>query len=119
MQISKAQHDNWVETIQDLTNKEGEARAIARDQRNQINNFNEILDKVVRAATGQPIIQHRDLTAQAMGVNYGSHEHHCTPPTEVEELRSELALARAVNVTLESQLSAAVAVATFAKEHKA
>lgn len=123
MQISRAQHDEWIETIQDLTAKESEARNAARDLQRQVNNFDEILDKVVRAARGLPIIQNRNVDPMAMigsnyrGDNVGGHQ--CTIPGELEVLRWELSAARMTIVALETQLAGTVAIAEFAKEHKA
>lgn len=119
MQISKAQHDEWVSTIQTLTEQVRSERDERLHARRQTENFNEILDKIVRAATGQPINQNRDLNVANFGSGYQGNEHRCVMPGEIEVLRSDLALAQEVIIRLESQVAAAVAVAMFAKEHKA
>jgi len=94
-----------------------------RDLRNQVETFNEILDKITRAANGWSIVQDRNVSTYSYAApaqsNYGYNEpHSCTPPT------AEVIQARMIDdlfaklVTLESKLAAVIAISSFAKEHK-
>lgn len=120
MQISKEKFDGFVEEIHNLTQKEREARDIARDLQRQVNNFDEILEKIIRAAQGAPLIQRGDVGYGAMtpGYGYGDGSHQCQPPTAQELQARMLDEQFSRNVDLQSRVSAVIAVATFAKEHK-
>jgi hypothetical protein len=120
MQISKEQFDGWVQEIQDLTKKLNDQIAYGRDRQNKINNFDAILTKIIRAAQGIPLIQSDDLGYGVMTPNFMGHDpHRCQPPTS-EELQAEMLKNQTTyNAELQSRIAAVIAVAQFAKEHKA
>lgn len=80
--------------------------------------FDRILDKVEKAAVGLPLTLHEG----GYGNINGSSEHHgCCPDrlTEEEKREREFVYLRERLIEAERRLSAVVAVAQFAKEHKA
>lgn len=89
----------------------------------RVRSFDEILDKIVRAANGQPLERNRDRDGMGyMGTHHGAYleatgdqprpsksERH---EREVRDLHDRIAM-------LEARLAAATAIATFARVHKA
>lgn len=126
MQISKVKYDEMVDEIENLKAQVQYGREQRLIFERSLGTVDDILSKIVRAATGLPInVNHGmnpGLTPGDFGVNYaGSNQnmHRCEPPSELEMLRWELSSARDGLSTMEMRLAAVIAVAEFAKEHKA
>lgn len=87
----------------------------------RVQRFDDILDKIVRAANGLPLIEDHNRGDYGMSPGYITsmdNGHRCEPPTTEEVQRNEIATLNERVVGLESRLAAVVAVATFAKDHK-
>lgn len=123
MNISKTDYDKLVAERDYLEARHAELRDTVRDQTIQMNNFDEILDKIGRAAHGYPIVMDRNSGVNGMTPGYyGGHQgeqHQCQVPGEIEVLRYDLLIANQIRTELERQLAAVKAIAEFAKEHKA
>lgn len=125
MQISKETHNQMTTTISTLERELRLANTTIRTLETANHTFDEILDKIVRAARGlELIVRHSDGTYgyslpmhAGMYTNDGGHQ--CTPPTPEQIQARMIDDLFARQVELEKKLAAVIAVATFAKEHKA
>jgi hypothetical protein len=120
MQITREKFEELSSEAESWKERCKRSEELNQRQAHQIETFNSILDKIVRAARGLPIIMNRDMDSMVMNGSYmgDNHGHQCTIPGELEVLRRELSLSHMTVVTLETQLASAVAIAEFAKEHK-
>jgi hypothetical protein len=100
------------------------ARSYGDRQEARIVQFDRILDDIVSAAQGMPLGRRDDRNAMALGSypgSYGYEPQRCIHdyPSETERLEAQLRDCRAQLLGQERHLAAVVAVAIFAKEHKA
>lgn len=122
MQISKEHFEFLNGKIETLERTLGEERETKLFLAQQVRSFNEILDKIVRAAKGLPIIQSTDGHSIRYGEANRSFEgdfHRCSPPTPEEHFTNELRTFQEQVIFLSDRLAAVTAIAEFAKEHKA
>lgn len=126
MNISQSKYKELTDEIENLKAQVQYGKENRLILERSLNTVDDILSKIVRAATGLPInVNHGmnpGLTPGEMGVAYnGSSQnmHRCEPPSELEMLRWELSSARDGLSMMEMRLAAVIAIAEFAKEHKA
>lgn len=107
--------------LQDLVDAANEAESLERNARQvaqaKVAQFDTILDKIIRAAEGRPLIDDRN-NFYGNGGYMHSDMHRCQPPTVEEVLREQVTALNDRVVGLESRLAAVVAVTQFAKAHK-
>lgn len=121
MQITREKFEELSSEAESWKERCKRAEELNQRQAHQLETFNEILSKIVRAAQGQPIIQRGDVEyggTLSPGYGYGDSGHRCTPPTTEEIQTQMLEEQHARNTDLQSRVSAVIAVAQFAKEHK-
>lgn len=116
-QVKLDELNRTIEELQGVNNRDVTLRALMKKE---IDNFDEILDKIVRAANGGPINTSRGYDyGQVVGSNYDGPSHRCTPFTTEEIRAAEIEGLREQTMMLAERLAAVSAIAQFAREHKA
>lgn len=121
MNITKAEYDRLQTEIEGLQQAHMHTRDKNLVLEKKILNFDEILDKIVRASNGVPLMQSDVGAFGSLNVpaHYDNGSHRCTPFTPEEMRQGELEGLREQTMMFAEQLAAVRAIATFAKEHKA
>lgn len=122
MQISKEVFDEMEGMIQSLKEEVAEDQETRLQLRAQLSTFDEILEKITRAADGWPLINARNGNVAGydnVGMSRYERPHRCVPFTPEELRQGELEALREQSMMFAERLAAVKAVAQFAKEHKA
>lgn len=117
--ISKAKLDELEASVRAAEGYAKRANDRATEAETKLKAFDAVLDKVERAAQGRPLTDDRNQGGWMHSYGISSEEWQRPKPPLEERQEQEI---RALNeriVGLESRLAAVVAVAQFAKEHKA
>lgn len=117
--ISQAKLDEMADAHESMARQAHELDQRARQAEERVRTFDAILDKVVRAAQGRPMDDHRDSGHYA---NMGAYMAEAGSTRKVKTTERQESEIRDLNgriVDLEARLAAAVAVASFARAHKA
>lgn len=120
MQISKEKLEEMCATkeIMEIQLQQERENKLVLGQ--QIGNFNNILEKIIRAADGLPLTDNSSHGySQTNGYSPHDEQHNCNMPSEIEVLRYQLAILQGQIENLGARLAAVRAVAEFAQEHKA
>lgn len=120
--ISKAKLDELNTELEARGRLASQHHERAETAERKLRQFDSVLDKIVRAAEGRPLTDERNA-----GGNYWGASNYIHPsadgvgrkPKAVELQAQEIRSLNDRIVHLESRLAATVAVATFAKAHKA
>lgn len=119
MNISKHDYEKMRTEIEVLQ----QALAETRDRKHvldaKVSNFDEILDKILRAASGMSLLTSQGYGSVNVGMSHNNETHRCVPYNTEELYHLELAKYREQTVELAERLAAVRAIAEFAKEHKA
>ncbi len=116
--ISQAKLDEMAEAAASLTRQAHDADQRARRAEARVAEFDAILDKVMRAAQGRPLNDNRDGAYYA---NMGGYME-ATGDRKIkaaERHEREVAALNERIIGLEARNAAAIAVASFARSHKA
>lgn len=117
--ISQAKLDEMAAAREDTARQAAKAEAQAREAEARVRAFDGILDKVVRAAEGRPLIEDRNM---GYGGGYMGSMIEANGQRKLKTVERQEQEIRSLNervVALEARLAATVAVATFARAHKA
>lgn len=119
MQISKESFEKMNSEVEYLEREMKKERSKKEYLEKMVITFDHILEKIVRAAEGVPLIQDdRSYAMMSNGMHY-EQPHRCTPLTHDEVRLAEVEALHDQVLMLAERLAAVKAVAAFAKEHKA
>lgn len=123
--IKQSDLDAWKEQISLLTAMNNELHAEAAQFQSRVRAFDAILNKIGRAAKGQPIAERRpgggydDFGSGSPFPPFATAEVRPYKPTEAERATMRAEKAEAQLSEAEKRIAAVLALAAFAKDHKA